>query len=270
MSLTIETQTVRSLAAWISSLKGWQGLESFTLQNRHVQIQCALDSLSDFFNRIADLSEQAENMLLYEVPFVESYNTGLSCSAKRTGTTASLVTGGSNKFSGQIQYSAASAQAEYQEGLFSSGAQIGLLNLQASGSAEARMVSKNKLSPNIKASASVQGAAAAVSAYANYGTDAVSVGAAAIGEAGSVYAFAEASLNKNGINMEAKAGAALLRGECELAFTIAGLKLSLTLTGAIAAVEAGAVFNASTNSFETGLNGSMGIGGGLKLKVSWD
>lgn len=265
--MILETQDLRTLAARVSALAGSVRLNSPILISRHRQIQNQLISLAAFFNRIADLVEGNENSIQNAQRIHISPQAGWNFYASGSGSVPGLLQGDS--ISGKLgaDWTAGAGSAAWN----ASGAYASIsgdfVQLGGSCSASFQIVSENNFDPRLTLNVGTAGHAAGAEVSAGYAFMDFEASVRAAGEVGAVYAEAEAVFAVDEQTISFQAGAAVARGECELAIDLAGLKITLTLSGSLGSAEAGATYSVSGDSWETSVNLGLGVGAGVGVRI---
>lgn len=148
-----------------------------------------------------------------------------------------------------------------------SGAKLTLGHAQISGHAKAQLFQDGKLKPNLMLTAAASGSILKGSIFTELGNEYVNLrGDASVG-IGVVSSEAKAIINKDEITLKAEVGAAAVQGEARVAFKIFGCTVTLTGTGELGAVGAGAEFSTKRNGIEFGGKASLIAGLGFKVNV---
>lgn len=270
--MMLESQTCRELSAFFRSLKGAEWLETAALASRHNSIQYGLDALAGFFDTLGRLADGNEDVLISSMPYSGGGPSGLqtSWSAKGPGLLPAAVQGKIGTGTYKAHYAAGSASCAWQDENVSASAKVNALEGEVKIDASLRLWNKSGLDPQLSLSASAFATLVNASLEGKAGNDQISLSARAQGECGSVFGKAKAVLNADGVDIDASAGAAALRGSCVVAVDLMGLKLSLTLSGTVLGCDASAVYRHTAHSWEAGVGASLGIGGSMKLGLDWN
>lgn len=159
--------------------------------------------------------------------------------------------------------------AEGQWGLLSGDVEATLGQVGAYGEAKAVLFEDGTFHPEVSLGAGAEASGATGEINAQFGTDDYNVHVGAEGTAGHAVAEAGVSLSDEGVTLKAEVGAAALEGEVEGGFTIFGVNIDVSASGAVGAVGVGGEFNATTNSVSIGGNIAALLGLGLNIKISW-
>lgn len=268
--MILETSTCQEIARYLLSLKGSVYLETPELQSRHLSIQNALDALAGFFTSLAVMAENTEAGLLNSMPFSGGGFTGVSLSADAGHLIPDSLQGKVGKASVRAHYAYASASFSWEDENVSARATVNAVEGTAKASVSLKLFSNGQFDPSLKAAGELSASALNITAEGRTGSEMFGASGTLQGEAGALYLKASADISKDGIDMEGKVGAAALRGSCVLALDILGLKLSITFSGTVGGIEASASYRHTTNTWEAGIGAAVGIGGSMKLGLSWD
>ncbi len=199
----------------------------------------------------------AVNCLFYEAKIKNSAEWDLDKGNIGISTKASAK-GGLAKLSGDVSYGLASTSGEIEVG-----------TIEGSVKSTFSFMKDGELDPQFEVG--VKAAAEGISAEIEqqFGTDDFNLHKKAEGVVGVAEAEAKAAISKDGITAKAEVGAAALQGEVTGGITVFGINIDVSAKGEVAAIGAGAEFNASEDSFELGGKLAFLAGLGLKVKVSW-
>lgn len=268
--MTLDTQDFRALAVSIRALKQSASFTSPILNSRHAQIMNSLDQLAAFFERTADLIENNEASL-YDRRVVYVANTpGWNTSFVTHGTGAGLLRGRTvNAVMGANYAYQAGGWTWSQDHLYAY-ANYDWLSIGISGNVGFRLMKNNQINPRL--SLQTQGQAHLFGAETAAGVDLGLFDASvrAAGEVGSVRGEAKCIFSVDEQVISAQAGAALARGECEMAFDLAGLTITMGLSGSVGSVEAGFEYANTPGVWGVSVNGALLAGAGLSVRVEYN
>lgn len=160
-------------------------------------------------------------------------------------------------------------EVEGSYGLLSGSASAAVGLVGVSGEAKAVLFQDGEFNPEISLKGEAEAHGIQATAAGRFGDDQNNVHAEATGTVGYAHAEAGVYAGKDGVGVEASAGAAVVHGEATAGFTIFGINVDVT--GEAEALAVGAEFKAeaTTNSVELGGKFSLLAGLGLNIKVSW-
>ena len=265
--MTLETQDFRQIASALSSLRSSLWFTNPVLASRHTQIQNQLMALAGFFNRIALLVEQSESSLASRQKSYVAQSPGFNASYSASGSLNGLMRGRSASITGDFDYAAIAGSNTWSSGGASSSFSADMLAVSGNAGAAFRLKKNDRYDPSLSLTASASGHVAGAEATAGYSAGAFEAQVRAAGEAGVAYAEAEAVISSDEVTLSAQAGAALARGECELAIELAGVRVTFGLSGSLGSVEAGFGYSAKANEWETSVNFGLLAGAGLSVRV---
>ncbi|WP_294729767.1 hypothetical protein [uncultured Faecalibaculum sp.] len=265
-----DTDALRGFAARIRALR--QGsFSGNTALDTHLAVQASLDRLALWFEDTASRADWTESTLAaisspwkpgrLHTSHSEVWNLGQQLKQRPVKTT---LTG---------SVSTAVAQGHWlQTGQHHQlDTQVDLVKFKASGKAAIQLWDKQKKkvpSAELQAEASLSAASFA----GNYKVFAGRSASAALnlkGEAGALYAKAEAVLSAQEQSLDLAVGAAAFRGECSLAFSLFGATITLTGEGSIGSCEASMSYRHKNREWEFGSKLGFIAGTGFRLKVSY-
>lgn len=158
---------------------------------------------------------------------------------------------------------------EGQWGLLSGNVEAALGQIGAYGEVKAVLFEDGAFHPELSVNAGVEASGATGEVGVQFGTDDYNLHVGAEGTAGHAVAETEVSLSDEGVVLKGEVGAAALEGEVEGGFTIFGVNVDVSASGAVGAVGVGGEFSATTDSFTIGGEIAALLGLGLNIKVSW-
>lgn len=158
---------------------------------------------------------------------------------------------------------------EGQWGLLSGNVEAALGQIGAYGEVKAVLFEDGAFHPELSVNAGVEASGATGEVGVQFGTDDYNLHVGAEGTAGHAVAETEVSLSDEGVVLKGEVGAAALEGEVEGGFTIFGVNIDVSASGAVGAVGVGGEFSATTDSFTIGGEIAALLGLGLNIKVSW-
>lgn len=267
--MKLDTSQCEQIANAIAALKGSQSFPDASLQQRHEQIQAKLSSLESFFRKLAQLVEENENSLANVPPIEISTTSGLSYSGSTTGSWAALATGKSIGATLSANYSLGSSQSAWVSENAQATTNVGALEGSVQGKASIQILKDKKFNPELDLEVNAKGHLVAGQLEAGVKQGIFGASASAQGEIGAVYGTAKATFSVNEQVLKAQVGAAAARGQCSLAFELAGLKVTIGLSGSFGGVEAGFEYSNRVGQWQMGVNGALFAGGGLKIQVDY-
>lgn len=264
--MTLDTSECSAWAARFANMMANVSLPDPKMQSMAASIQNQLESLSGFFSRLEKLARQNEESLSSDIA-VFTHTQGAYASGSM-GSMSALLKGQKTTSSFTAGYTVSSCEVSKSFSHGSASLQAGLGEVRAVGKASLDLVQKNKFDPELKLSGVLSAHVIGVQATGRLKTDYASVTATAKGEAGCVYAKAEAVLSKKEQSLNLDVGAAALRGECKLAFSLFGATVTLTATGSLCSAEAGMEYSFKNREWEVGAKLGFIAGIGFKLKIA--
>ncbi len=267
--MRIDTEILNELADRIDQLRTSAQLSSPQLTQRHAEMMQILAGMSGFFRSVSQLAEETENSVFREAPFTVGGPEGLTLSGSVSGRPERLLKGASIKASGKAHYSLSTVEGIIQD---DSGFLTGAFSIgegMMAGTAAFRLMSKGQFDPSLKISGEVSGNLFNASARAetNRGVAGGFVEAAA--EVGAVYGSFESAFSSQGVDLEAKVGAAAVRGECAFGFKLFDFEISISAEGSLWSAEAGFEYHHSAREWEIGSKLGFIAGLGVKINVKY-
>lgn len=263
--MRIDTEQCRTLSASFRSLQEAYVLPSH-LYTAKLTVSNSIDRLANYFSAIASQAEAVEqSRALFQPGEVitshhEYWNLGRQLQKLPAKTT----------FTGSLaaSWKTASLNASYKD--FSCNGKLDLVKANLKGTASVQLWNEEKFEPkvDIGASGSLSAASATVSAAWNPIKGVSAIGYAK-GEVGAVYGKAEAVISKEELSIEGSVGAAALRGECSLSFSLLGTMITITGQGSLGSAEAGFSYHHKNKEWEFGSKLGFIAGLGFKIKINY-
>ena len=236
----------------------------------HLEVQNSLARLALWFEETASSAENAEGILspavscwkpgTLQTSHTEVWNLGKQLRKKSVQTS----------LSGQANLAAASATWTDRGTHHSFQTRADLLNFSASGTVRARLWDKSKFNPEVKLNGEASMTAASVSGnYRLFSGSGTSASLNVKGEAGAVYAKAQAVVSASEQSLDLAVGAAVFRGECSLAFSLLGCSVTITGQGSVGSCEASVSYHHRNREWEFGSKLGFIAGTGFKIKVNY-
>ena len=266
--MRIETDVCRQLATCIQNLQAFVVVPD-DLSSTHAQVQNSLNRLTIYFSQLAASAETAEQGITFRDHFspgtlktTHSENWNLARQIKKQSAQTT--------FSGTLSKSWKEAQFRKSTAKTTFTSSLGVVSLQASGKAGIRIWKDKAFDPRLDAK--VEGSLSALSGKASWTwkpASGIRTTISGKGEAGVLYGKCEAVLSKDEQSFEAALGAAALRGECSLAFTMFGASVTITGSGSIGSAEANISYHHRNREWEFGSKLGFIAGAGFKVKVNY-
>lgn len=268
--MKLDTNQCAEISRWLSSVPPFlSGLDP-RLYARAKGILDGIQELKAFFDRLEQMGQATEQSVMNSLPYSASTGTpGLSAGWSANGNVMGLMAGSSASLRGNLHYALSGASAVYQAEHVTASASVSALQASAVGYGSLKLMKDGQFSPRIKANAKVQGSVLAVSSSASVSSLGGSASASLCAEAGAVYAGASAVFSPTEASVDLGVGAAAVRGECTIAFTVLGSTITLTGSGSLGSAEASLSFGYKNREWEIGSKLGFIAGLGFKLKVEY-
>lgn len=264
-----DTESLRTFAAVLRGLQN-PGSVSPDILWRHQQIQNSLFRLQLWFEQTASAAEQAESQLLQDPASIwkpgtltcthtELWNLGQQLQKRPVSTT----------LKGTVSKAALTAVVSDYGQHHSFYTSLNVLPAFGSGEASVRLWKDKMLSPAVTLKGEASASLLSVSGIYQVSAGPASAVLNVKGEAGAVYARAEAVLSVEEQSLEVGIGGAAVRGECSLAFSLAGCTITLTGQGSVGNAEASLSYHHRNREWEFGSKLGFIAGLGFKVKVNY-
>lgn len=267
--MTLDTQAYRQTASRISAWQQTFAVPDLQFQKIQDEIQNLLTRLADFFRKIAQAAEETENDLMKDAPYSYVSAPGWKVEVKPLKVSGNPAKNGTlqSSFKASGAVGVVEVQKKTGRGQLSAGLSCGAAEMEAEG--QIRLFKGKTFNPMIVLSASASAAAVSAKAGGSIGNSVLSARGSLEGEAGAVYAKAKAVLSKDEQTLSFNAGAAAVRGRCELAFKLGPIKLTVGLSGSVGSVGGGMEVSHKNRQalFSANLDFIAGIG--LDFKIDY-
>lgn len=160
-------------------------------------------------------------------------------------------------------------RAEGRAGQMKGGVEASVGKVAAKGMVGYSLMKDGKLSPALKAEASVEAIGLEAKADGQIGTDENNVHASAKGDLGYASAKAGAELSEQGFKAEAGAEAYAAKGEIKGGFTLLGIKIDASVEGKAGGAGIGASADVGSTGASGYLGAGLGLGAGIKIDIDW-
>lgn len=267
--MILDTQQAESLSVSFASLQRICILPDAHLQTRHNELQSHLQRASDFFARLSYQGQAAERALMgtagsQQAAAASQWKT----TSYVTGSLGGLLKGRRLFASASTSYTVGEAvKAGRTEHLYGE-ARGQLVPVAVTGTAEAVLKNlQGKWDPKVNLSGSAGAALAHGSLSGGAAGKNSYVGGSASGQAMVAYGKAELAFEPEDLRVDLEGGAALLRGECSVAFKAFGYVVTLTAEGSLGSAEAGFSWQFSSREWEFGAKLGFIAGAGIRIRV---
>lgn len=265
--MILDTRDYRQIASQLRALCGSAMFSNPMLNSRHAQIQSQLRSLASFFDKLADMAENTENQIMHTRPVIVTNTPGWNISFSTSGSAAGLLAGRTGRVYGSASWTCAAGQSVWSSHGAYASISTDALSLSASASASLRLMQNKTFNPRLDIAVQAGAHAGAAEFVAGYDAGLLDASIRAAGEVGSAYGEARCVLSASEQVFVVQAGAALARGECEIAIDLAGLRVTLGLSGSIGSAEFGASYSSKPGVWEVSANAGFLAGAGVMIRV---
>ncbi len=266
--MEIDTQRLRQLAYGLMSRKRYGGTLKDPVQRfRHERIQEKLNVFIDHLNHTAHAYETADRSLFSNFRIYSKEGTASFYHSEDLNLISQLTKKEDpSVFSVGASWSFKEVGAVYQSKYLNASLQSDLGSIEAEGSCSIGLWKEGEFDPSLDLEAQLEASLVSCSAQARLGTANAYIQTKATGSIGTVYAKANCTLTKEEQKLEAGVGAAALRGEASLAFSLFGAKITLTAQGSIGSAEANVSYHHKNKEWE--FSSKLGFIAGLGFKVN--
>ena len=264
--MKINTVNIRNTSYQISSFIWNHIFESASLQYRHNQIQSRLQHLSSYLLSSAQLLENNESALSWNVKKgIKNKSNYTNWNALSQMMRKSVKTTIQNSF----VYTCCQAKGSYASEYINGDVTFKLGDFNAKGKVQCSLWKKKQFDPKIVFTAGLSASALKANGNLSIGTDSVFGKVEAEGYAGYAYANATAVFTPTEQTFEAGIGAAALKGSVTCSFHLFGSTVTLTGSGSIGSAEANVSYSHKNREWEFGSKLGFICGLGFKVKVNY-
>ena len=266
--MILDALEAENLSSSFSSLQRVHYFSKADLQCRHNALQSSLQSLADYFSRLAWSINNTERAMLDPRSQQEQAASKWKGSGYVDGSLEKLLKGKKFIAEGNQKYEAGGSSAVVQSDHLFGVADLEVLPVGIKGKAEAVLKDKNgNFNPSVILSGTAGAAALHGQVNAGLKLGKQNIGVQGGGQCLVAYGSAEVAFAPDEVKVDLQAGAAVARGECSVVVELFGYRITAGVSGSLGAAEAGLGFEYSTREWSFGCKLGFIIGAGVNARV---